>query len=743
MRFSTSYQLEFKIIFDQAEFIELSLGNLSSTALVGVLISFLVLLFFLRNLRSSLIVSTAIPISVIATFAVMDQAHMTLNVLSMAGLALAIGMLVDNAIVVLENVFRLREQQSMGAWDAAIEGSRQVRLAVTASTLTTMSVFVPILFVPGIAGVMFRDMAVTICFSLAVSLAVALSFIPLAASRLLAGQRAASLVERARSKDPLARLRDWYGRRLEWVLRHRWTVGVSLAGLLVLTGVLWKLLPTEFVAQDDQSMVFISVETPIGNNLEEATRTIRRVADRVAKVIGPEERKMIAIDVGVGKGFVSIFSKGVHAGLIRVPLVPMGQRKRKQAEIEDAVRREIRTIPGVSATVGMPFNPVGGEGDIEIQIRGFDLEVSRKIGLELKNMLLADPRMAEVTFSMQQQKPEVRIEFDRVKLAELGVSAAAASQAISTYFMGKLAGRYSEAGDEYDIKVRYARNYRLDIDELSRAPIPTQSGKLVPLKSIARIRVALGPVSITRLDQQRYTRLVCTLKNTWTGPDGNVHPKNLGKTIRIVDDLVKNYFRNNSSWIGEFTYHIGGTAEDFMTSMKWLGLALMVSVVLVFMVMASQFESLRQPFIILFTVPLSVIGVVLMFTLTRSTMDISSLVGAIMLVGIVVNNGIVMVDAANQLRLKGMGRVDAIVRAARIRLRPVLMTSATTILAMVPLALEIGEGSAGWGGMAKAVIGGLLVATLLTLFVVPTAYTLFARKSPVRPSAAADGAGGT
>ncbi len=725
---AAGYDLQFKIIFNQAEFIELSLGNLSSTALVGVGITLLVLLFFLRNLRASLIVSTAIPLSVIATFAVMDQANMTLNVLSMAGLALAIGMLVDNSIVVLENIFRLR-QEGQAARPAAVTGAKGVSLAVSASTLTTVAVFVPILFVPGIAGVMFRDMAVTICFSLAVSLLVALSFVPLLASRLLGSRRADRLLQRATSRDPLLGVRRFYQRLLGWVLGHRWSVGVGLLGLIGLSVLLAVLLPTEFITQDDQSLVFINVEAPISSNLQNTTGVLHEVVERVKKVIPPEERKLIALDAGVGKGFVSIFGKGVHAGIIRVPLVSMGKRKRRQAEIEEAVRQDLRALPGITVTVAPPFNPLGGEGDIEIQLLGHDLDVSRRLGLELKEQLKAEPMMAEVSYSLEEQKPEVRVIFDRVKMAEIGLSAGAATQAISAYFMGKTAGRYTEGGDEYDILVRLDKENRLDVSQVERALLVTPAGKTIALKNVARAEVTLGPVSITRLNQERLTRLVCTLRQEWNDRDGRRHPKDLGWSIARVEEMVKATFEKNRAWLGDFKYHIGGTAEDFQTSMKWLGFAFLVSILLVFMVMASQFESLRQPFIIISTVPLSAVGVVLMFTLTRSTLDLSAVVGAIMLVGIVVNNGIVMVDAANQLRRQGLGRREAIERAALMRLRPVLMTSLTTILAMFPLALEIGEGAAGWGGMAKAVIGGLLVATLLTLIVVPTVYTLFSPRT--------------
>jgi HAE1 family hydrophobic/amphiphilic exporter-1 len=715
--------IEFKVIFNQATFINQSLGNLSSTGLVGVGITFLVLLLFLRHVRSAAIVATAIPLSVIATFAVMDQADMTLNVLSMAGLALSIGMLVDNSIVVLENIFRLREQ-GQSSWRAAVDGARTVGTAVSASTLTTIAVFVPVLFVPGIAGVLFKDMAVTICFSLAVSLVVALTFIPLSTSRLLGSARTQRALERARGKQRVFNaVREAYGRSLGWSLQRRWVVGVSVLGLLAGTAALAVALPTEFVTKDDQSMVFISVETPIGNNLQETKRIMDEVVEHVQQVIRPEERTMVATDTGIGRGFVAIFAKGVHAGTIRVPLVSIHQRERSQAQIEAAVREELKKVPGVKATIGMPFDVMGAAGDIEIQIRGHDLRASRAVGLELRDKLLALPEMAEVSFSMENQKPEVRVRYDRRKLAELGISAAAVSNTISAYFMGKLAGRYAEGGDEYDILVRYAKEHRLDINELRKMPISTTGDGTIPLGNLASVQVGLGPVDITRIDQERFTTLTCTLHDKYMDAHGNEQRKDLGSAISRVTELLDAY-----PWPKDFSYYIGGSAEDFLKSFRYLGIALLVSVLLVYMVMASQFESLRQPFIIIFSVPLAAIGVVLMFTLTRSTMDISALVGAIMLVGIVVNNGIVMVDAANQFQEQGMDRFRAISEAARVRMRPVLMTSLTTMLAMTPLALELGEGAAGWGGLAKAVIGGLFAATFLTLFVVPTMYTLFARR---------------
>jgi HAE1 family hydrophobic/amphiphilic exporter-1 len=727
---ATNAEIDFGIIFNQADFINRSLGNLSSTGIVGVVITFFVLLLMLRNVRSSLIVASAIPISVVATFGVMNQAHMTLNIFSMAGLALGIGMLVDNAIVVLESIYRLREE-GLDAHVAAVRGASTVGLAVTASTLTTIAVFVPVLFVPGIAGVLFKDMSITICFSLILSLLVAMTFVPFASSRLMGSRRGAQALAKAQAKDVLAPLRRVYARQLAFVLGHRWVVAVGLGAAVAVTVALAVALPTEFVAQDDQSMVFVSAETPIGNNLGESYRVMREAQKRIEEAVKPEERRLIALDVGVGKGFVALFAKGVHAGTIRVPLVAPEKRRRSQAQIEDAVRAALATVPGLKYTVAMPFNVMGGQGDIDIEIRGYDLGVSRQIGLELREQLRKMPEMAEVNFSMDDQKPEVRVRFDRAKMAEMGLSSAAVGSAISTYFMGKLAGRYSEGGDEFDIIVRYAKENRLDIDELRRMPIATPTGAVVPLANVADLSVGLGPVDVVRKDQERISRLTCYLRADYTDEHGKAMRKDLGGAISRVSELLRSY-----PWPRDFRWFVGGTAEDFITSFRYLGLALAVSVFLVYMVMASQFESLREPFIIMFTVPLALVGVVLTFVITRSTLNISALVGVIMLVGIVVNNGIIMVEAANQLRAEGLDRFEAIRQAAATRLRPILLTSLTTILAMVPLALGIGEGAAGWEGMAKAVIGGLTFSTALTLFVIPTMYTVFARRTPRRQSVA-------
>lgn len=726
---SAAADLEFQVVFNQADYINSSLANLSSTGLLGVAITFTVLLVFLRNLRGAVIVASAIPISLIATFGAMDQANMTLNTISMAGLALAVGMLVDNSIVVLENIFRLREE-GKNAWDAAIEGASSVGTAVMASTLTTVSVFVPVLFVPGIAGVLFKDMSLTICFSLAVSLFVAITFIPLSTSRLFGSGKAARLFVQKREqseKSGIYRLIRRYGKGLWWILGNRKVVVLVLVAAIGIASGLATTLPTEFVAEQDQSMVYVQFETAMGNNIDETYGIAKEIEKVIADTIPASDRRMIALDAGVGSGMMAMFSKGVHAGQFRVPLVPMEKRKVSQAQYEDMLRDRLKAVPGVKITVAPPMNLMGGAGDVEVELRGYNLEISRKVGLELMEKLKALPEVADVTYSMEDQKPEVRVEFDRLKMGALGLSTADVGNAISTYFMGRLAGRFADAGDEYDIMVRFAKEHRLDVEELRKMPIATPGGQSVPLANIAHIDTGLGPVGITRSDQERVTTLTVYLRDTFIDSKGAENQKDLGSAITTIDDTIKSY-----SMPEGFSYSIGGSAEDFMESFQYLGLAFLVSVVAVYMVMAAQFESFRQPFIIMFAVPLGLIGVVLMFVLTRSIVGISALVGVIMLVGIAVNNGIVMVDAANQLRDQGQDRFEAIHNAAMMRLRPILMTSSATIMSMVPLALEIGEGAATWSGMARAVIGGLIASTLLTLFVIPVMYTAFSGKDHMK-----------
>jgi len=714
-----------EVLTSQADHIVESITNLATTALIAIVIAFVVLWAFLKDPRAAAVVSAAIPLSLVATFALMDRADMTLNILSTAGLALAVGMLVDNAVVVLESIVRLR-QQGMNAWDAAVEGARSVGTAVTASTLTTLAVFVPVLFVPGFAGMLFEEMVLTICFALAVSLIVALSFVPLASSRLLGG--AASVAAGARSEEgAFGRFRDAYSAALGWVLGRRWVVALGLLAAVAVTAGLGSQLRTEFIPNSDQSVLEVTVEAPIGTSTDETLELTREVLGQVEALVPAEEQTHSLLEVGSGSGFASLFTAGDHEGELTLTLVPQSDRDRGQADIERSVREALSRVAGVDVRVGPRFNPMGGEGDLTVEIRGHDLEQARILGGDVRERLEALPEVSEVSFSLDDQAPQVEVVFDRAKLAHVGLSASQVGQSISTAFQGRSAGLYTEDGEDTDIRVQYGAEHRTDIDELRRLPLVTSSGDVVRLDSVAEVRESLAPSSITRLDQTRTTSLTVYLADQFVAADGSTQHKDVGGAISAVEGTLAAV-----SWPDGFDHEVAGSADDFTESFTMLGLALLAAVLLVYMVMAGQFESFRQPLIILFTVPLALMGVVWMLVLTGTALDVSALVGVIMLVGIVVNNGIVMVDAANQLRDRGRDRLQAIVEACRLRLRPVLLTSLTTILCMVPMALEIGAGAEQWSGMARAVIGGLGLATTLTLFVVPTIYTVFARKDEPR-----------
>ena len=791
--------VSFSEIYNQADFIEQSMGNLASTTLIAIALSFLVLFAFLRSVRTSLVIALAIPFSLLATFFVMDLAGMTLNVISMAGLALAVGLVIDNSIVVLENVFRLRSN-GVPLREASVRGASDVGLAVTASTLTTLSVFVPILFVRGVAGILFRDMAVTICFALIVSLFVALSFVPLAASRWLRKDRHrdspgetpvapdASAPRRPQRRSAFQWLLQGYGRLLDFCLAHRWIVVALLVVLVVLALFLATRVESDFMARNDQSMISIDLTTSVNNNLDEAFAVASEGEKAVREAIPESARKLIALDIGGGSGMSAVFSEGIYAGSLRVPLVDIADRDLSQDDLETRAMDALKVVPGLTATLQRGGPGGGSEGDLSVKIFGHDLDELRRLDAVLRRELAALPEIAQVQSSLTPPKDQLDIHLDRDKLAAQGLSSAAIGASISAFFQGTIAARFADQGDEFDIVVRYAPEFRKSRQDLLQMPIVTPSGGVMRLSDLATIELVAGPVTIEREDQERKSQLDLTLRSRWLDSSGKERGRDLSGAIDSVRRVLEAI-----DWPDGFTFEIGGNAEDFQESFQSLFFALMASSILVFMVMAGQFESLRMPFIIIFTLPLALMGVVFALALTGTTVDVSALIGVILLIGIAVNNGIILVDAANRIRVNGspsdegirvngpegdaanrirvngpegdatgcvngspsdekrrgdrraqddspksegaphgappiLSATEAMAIAGRQRLRPVLLTSLTTILAMSPLAFEIGAGSESWSGMARAVIGGLSLATLLTLFVTPVMYSFFARR---------------
>lgn len=704
--------VKLELFYDSSTFIERSMSNLGSTAVQAIILAFVVLLFFLGNIRTSTIVALSIPISIIVTFAVMDQAGLTLNIISMAGLALAVGMLVDNSIVVIESIFRYR-QEGEKADDAANKGTSEVAMAITASTLTTLSVFVPVLFVPGLAGQMFREMVITICFSLAVSLVVALTLIPLLSSRFLKVEdkdkpvRGAKKLAKSIGRG-IDRLKDRYSTSLNWSLHHRKTVLFSTLGLFVLSILLLGSLGGEFFPEGDDGFMSISVDRTPGISLDQMEKTMREVNDIIQKDV--PEGEYTYSNFGQGEGIMAFFSsRSAAEGDISVRLKSQSNRKRSEDEIKAELRNKFDKIPDATIT----FSDRGAEammgsaGDIVVLIIGHDLKVAEAIANEVKKQIDDIEGVVYTETSVKESRPELRINLDRNRIADLGLSTAQVGQTVSTSILGSVVTRYREAGDEYDVRVQLDKDSRESKEDIENILVMTPSGRQIPMRAIATIEYEKSPQEITREDQERYVSVNVDIENN----------SQLADITNKVENILKGTALPN-----DYRYEISGTAEDMQESFMYLGLAFVVAIVLVYMVMASQFESFVDPFIIIFTIPLALIGVVLGLFVTGTTLSVMALVGIVMLVGIVVNNGIVLVDYINQLRDRGFGLFDAILEAGRVRMRPVLMTASTTILAMFPLALGLGESGESWAPLARSVMGGLTVATILTLIFVPVFY---------------------
>ncbi len=697
---------KFGVIWDQADFIIRSIANLRNTAIIAFFLAFFVIYFFLRNLRGSIIMGISIPISIIATFAVMFLANVTLNIISMAGLALAIGMLVDNSIVVLENIYRHRELGE-NKFDAADIGATEVGMAITASTLTTISVFVPVLFVPNVTGQLFKDMVLTITFSLAVSLLVALTLVPMMSANILRFNTKISNSRLSKLKDAIGRwisnLTDRYTKILHWSLFHKKFVLIIVTVLFIFSIGLAAFLGGEFLPRTDEGFINVLIESPAGIPIEKTRLYAYQVEDIVKEVVDKDILESISIFYGTREG---IGAYGTTSSTIElfVRLTPKENRKISQFEVQDRLRKKFDEIPGITYTFqeGGSFTT---EKAIEVKVAGFDIEKAKAIASQLKSKMEKVNGLVDISLNT----PEIQVHLNKDLLNYYNLSTLQVAMNISTAIQGKVASQYREKGDEYDIYVQFARDYRKSKDALSELEIPLPTGGKIKLKDVAEIREEQSSPTIFRENQSRFVSVGCNL----SGID-------LSKAVSEIKKII-----SETPIPSEFQVIIGGTAEDQQEAFFYLGLAFIAAVILVYMIMASQFESLVDPLIIMFTVPLSIIGVFIFLAITGTTISVMALVGIVMLVGISVNNGIVLVDYINQQRRKGMKLYEAVEFGCRARMRPVLMTALTTILGMVPLAIEIGTGSETWSPLAKAVIGGLTATTLLTLIVIPVLYIVF------------------
>jgi CzcA family heavy metal efflux pump len=709
--------VEPKMVIDNSEFILASVGNLRGTVLWAVFFVFVVILFFLRDFRASIIVAVAIPTSLIITFLLMWMADYTINDNSLASLAVAVGLVVDNAIVVVDNIQRHR-YRGQRQKEGAVLGANEVGVAVIASTLTTISIFAPIMFVGGITAIIFGQFAAIVTMALAASLLTALMLVPMLCSRFLMAR------DEKPSSSPLGLFfglgrivltatENFYVRLLRWSLANRKTVLISCLLLFVWSIGIVGFIGTDFFPQQDQNRLTANYELPVGTRYER-TGLVAEQLQRIVENNVPERRDSF-IRWGVYGGARSNFATEdeSYKGILFISLKPKRQRDASPDELINRLRQVTDNIPGVvirySAEDPVEQMIFGGGGQLSVELYGHDMDLARQYAETVKEAMLTVRGVEDVQISRKEEKPEIKVIVDREKASRLGLDVRVIGKTIETFFAGSTATKYREAGDEYDVEVRLLPRDRDRIEDLRDAFISLPDGGQVSLANIATIEEGFGPTKIERKDQARYIAV-----------SGQVKGRDLGS---VASDVGKELDRIPAP--PGFSYKFAGAEEEKREAFRLLIVAVGLGMVLVYMVMASQFESFRDPFIIFLSIPFGIVGVIVALALTGQAMSVVSFLALIMLVGIVVNDGIVLISYVGILRRRGLDVYTAIVEGGRSRLRPVICTTATTILAMIPLALSRGEGSEIWLPFAVTVIGGLVVGTVITLVLMPTLYSLF------------------
>jgi len=703
-------------IIDSSKYIQSSISNVGKAALYGGLLAVLVLLFFLRSFRSTTVIATAIPISIIATFALIYFGGFTLNIMTLGGLALGIGMLVDNAIVVLENIYRLQESGEKPI-QASINGSGEVTSAIIASTLTTLAVFLPLIFLRGMSGIMFRQLSYVIAFALLCSLIVALTLVPMLSSKVLRVTKLANSPQQSFglklyniSGQFFINLENRYKELLHYALNHR----LPVLGMvfLLFTGSLFliKLVGSEFMPAADEGEVRVSGEMEIGTRLGIMEEKFETIAAVVKKEV-PEIESMVE-----SMGGSSFRGSGSHVGEMRVSLVSQSQRSRSSEEISTDLRRKLADIPGLITRIrsgqGFFLLRMGTSGGdrVQIEIRGYDLEISDALAKQVASLTEEVAGVTDARISREIGNPEEIIVIDRLKAADMKLTVSQIAYTLQTFLTGTRASNYREAGDEFWIRVKVKDAEKMTLEDLLDLTLTNSDGQPVMLRNVVSVRPRTGPVQVQRKDQERIITV-----------SANISGRDMGSVISDIREKVR--FLPVPR---DFSVVFSGDYEEQQKAFKELFVGLILALMLVYMVMASLYESLRDPFVVMFSIPLAAIGVILILFLTNTTFNVQSYIGCIMLGGIVVNNAILLVDYTNLLRRRDKMPIrEAIEEAGRRRLRPILMTATTTIFALLPLALGLSEGGEAQAPMARAVIGGLLSSTLITLVIVPVVYSVF------------------
>jgi CzcA family heavy metal efflux pump len=723
------------ISFDQSLYIRMAIRNLAEQAWHGSLLAAAVILLFLRNLTSTLIISVAIPLSILVTFIVLYFSNMTLNIFTLGGLALGVGRLVDDSIVELENIQR-HLNRDPSRWDAIVNAAREVAMPIFASTVTTVVVFLPIFFVIGIARLLLIPLTLTIAISLFTSFFISRTVTPCLCHKFLKPEQEAArnlpawwgrFIERSRLW--YERIDDGYQGALDWTLAHRKTViGLILAVFLGSLALL-PLIGSEFIPVTDESQFRIVVRAPVGQRVEKTEQQVAEIERVLRENIRPDELDTIVSSTGVlSSGRSSLFNPntGPHASLVQVYLVPPDQRARSQVQIMNDVRPKVlKLFPGVA----MFFDPggivkrvtsFGSQKAVDVEIYGYEFEKARTVIKQIETVMHEVKGLADIEVSREENYPELNVHVDREKAALLGISETDVANAVLYSMVGNgqtepIIYTDPQNGNEYYISAWLAEQYRKELGDLENHVILTaKTGEPVLLKNLARIQFNAGPVKIERKYFQRVIHVTAN-------PVG----RDLGSIGKELDER----FAQLQLPPG-FSIRLAGQIQQQRETTEGLLFATVLALILVYMVMAAQFKSLVDPFIIMFSIPLGLAGVWLILFLTGTTISTTSMMGVIMMLGIVVSNGVLLVDYTNVLRRRGTALREAVVQASRTRLRPILMTSLATVLGLAPMALGWGVGGETNAPLARAVVGGLSVSTILTLFLIPTLYIFLEEKFP-------------
>ncbi|MBW2039603.1 MAG: efflux RND transporter permease subunit [Deltaproteobacteria bacterium] len=711
------------IVMDTSEFIRWSIDNLKESLYIGIFLVIVVTFLFLRRLWGSVIILLTIPFSLIACFILMLIFEFTINTVTLMALVIASGVVVDNAIVILENITRHVERGAKPA-PAAIYGSSEVGLAVAASTFTIVAVFIPLMFITGLTGIIFKQLAFVIVVAIMASLFISLTLPPMLASKVLRparGIRKGGTVGRVNEalERGFSRVEEVYGRLLAWSLGNKKKVIAFSLSLFAASMAFIPVIGTELVPDMDSGDINIFLRLPEGTRIEETHKVMERINSYFRQYV-PEARHYYAFDgqTEKGMGVVLGFEEGPNVGEVGAKLVRKRERERSTKEVAMMLREKIEEIPGignltVSATAPIKSVFMGGMKRISIEVWGYNMEKTGAIAKEIKGIVEKVPGATDVALSQKPPRPELWVDIDRKKASSLGVNVAMVASVVRTSFYGDDPTEFRDAGEDYDIFLRLGDRDKNRIASLLEVPIPTLLGNQVRLGNIARVREGYGPVEIERRNRQRIVKVEA---NTFGRPLGDV-VRDIEKgiaQIRVPEDVKVRF---------------GGETEEQQKAFRDLGLLFVLGIILVYMVMASQFKSFLHPFVIMFSLPFAVTGVILIFLLTGTTLSLFSYLGLIMLMGIVVKNAIVLVDYVNILRERGLSLFDAITTGGANRLRPVLMTTLTTFFGMLPMALSRGEGSEIWNPLGLTMIGGLIVSTLVTLILVPVIYSIFEARS--------------